>query len=252
MMVPLLFPFRLCAIQSEISFLDADEGGFRSKMFTPPIPLHPSAKGRMLGAPVLNDVAGSSHLKIANIAIGTADAKQSEGWTILTMDGRGELMGISHTGRVSFKLLTDASWRPDMEHAVVSYLPVIRGFCLHNPWRCAPENQDAILALGLDNAVVISGGKILASAPVPVMKPDFNRKEVPSPLVPQIVFGDQNQDGTTDFLIVFEDVTIGFLLESSSEQFMPLMVGAFVITMLGMLLFRTYGVAPSMSGSTED
>jgi hypothetical protein len=112
-----------------------------------------------------------------------------------------------------------------------------------------------LVAVGFDSVVIVSGGKILASTTLPLIKRSELRDENQAapkrmqPSVVQVVGGDINNDGTNDVILVLDHLYLGLLLESSSASFFPVMVGSFVLVLVGMLIFRTYGVggqAPSI------
>lgn len=251
---------------------DSTEEDFRAEIFAPPVAIHPEVKTRIFGEAILGDFDEMKQVSIGGVKVGTGapavdNGKKLTGWTTVTLDGRGELIAVSHLGRVVFRLLTDASWRPHTEHSAVRHLPALHGyelyrfldntlvlihhqirFCLHDQRHCSPERWDALVAVGFDSVVVISGGKILASSTLPMAhRMDLTPEEQDSPQKSQpsvvhLVGGDINSDGTNDVILVLDHLYVGLLLESASASFFPVLVGSFVLVLISMLIFRTYGV----------
>lgn len=103
------------------------------EMIAPPLAIHPDVKTRIFGEGILGDYDETKQLSVAGVGIGTgasgsAKSQKKSGWTTLVLDGRGELIAISHLGRVTFRLMTDASWRPHSEHSVLDHLPALYGY----------------------------------------------------------------------------------------------------------------------------
>jgi hypothetical protein len=112
---------------------DSKEDDFRAEILTPPVAIHPEVKNRIFGEAILGDFDEMKQVSLAGVKLGSGapaaeDRKKTTGWTTVTMDGRGEIIAVSHQGRVVFRLLTDASWRPHSEHSTVDHLPALYGF----------------------------------------------------------------------------------------------------------------------------